>query len=96
MLRAQAEAHVGWGGQGGEEALGSGALGHSSKEEVGFDWALQGRGEPAWRRGWVGGISRLILWCGVSDLKTTGTIPPWGGTWRSLLASWRQGLNQLT
>ena len=38
--------------------------------------------------GW--GHLPLILWCGVSVLKATGAVPRWGGTWRSLLASWRR------
>ena len=62
-----------------EEALGS-------KEEVGFDWALQGCGKPVWRRereegilGLAGGHLPFLLWCGVSVLKATWTVPPWGG-----------------
>ena len=78
-----------------EEALGS-------KGEVGFEWALQGQGKPVWRRereegilGLSGGHLPFLLWCGVSVLKATWTVPPWGGAWRGLLGSWRQGLSQL-
>lgn len=62
-----------------EEALGS-------KEEVGFDWALQGWEKPVWRRereegilGLAGGHLPLIPWCGVRVLKATWAVPPWVG-----------------
>ena len=77
LLRGLAEASVGCGGQQG---------GSSGLQGGGGLWALQGCGKPVWRRereegilGLAGGHLPFLLWCGVSVLKATWTVPPWGG-----------------